>query len=240
MVTGGSRGIGLEIARTLVARGDRVCVTGRDAERLAAAVAELGPHAMGVAGKAHDPEHQAEVVERVLAAWGRLDHLVNNAGSNPAFGPLTDVEPALLAKVFEINVLSAFGFARRAWSAWQHQHGGTVVNIASVAGLGASPFLGAYGVSKAALVNLTEQLAHELAPLVRVNAVAPAVVKTRFASALYEGNEERLAAGYPLGRLGVPSDVAGVVAFLSSPAAAWLTGQTLVVDGGVGLTAGTG
>ncbi|WP_228077589.1 SDR family oxidoreductase [Streptomyces profundus] len=240
LVTGGSRGIGLGIARALTARGTRVCVTGRDRERLAEAVAELGPGAMGVAGKAHDPAHQAEAVERVVTAWGRLDHLVNNAGGNPVFGPLIEVEPASLAKVFEINVLSAFGFARHAWRAWQREHGGSVVNVSSIAGLGAAPFLGGYGVTKAALINLTEQLALELAPGVRVNAVAPAVVKTRFASALYEADEGAVAAGYPLKRLGVPEDVAGAVAFLTSDEASWITGQTLVLDGGLGLGAATG
>nr|WP_234314021.1 SDR family oxidoreductase [Streptomyces sp. NBRC 109706] len=240
VVTGGSRGIGLGIARVLTARGTRVCITGRDQQRLAEAVAELGPGAMGVAGKAHDPAHQAEVVERVLTDWGRLDHLVNNAGGNPVFGPLIDVEPASLAKVFEINVLSAFGFARHAWHAWQREYGGSVVNVSSIAGLGAAPFLGGYGVTKAALINLTEQLALELAPGVRVNAVAPAVVKTRFASALYAADEEAVAAGYPLKRLGVPEDVAGAVAFLTSAEASWITGQTFVLDGGLGLGAGLG
>jgi NAD(P)-dependent dehydrogenase (short-subunit alcohol dehydrogenase family) len=113
-----------------------------------------------------------------------------------------------------------------------------VVNVASVAGLAPSPGIAAYGATKAALINLTEQLAIELAPTVRVNAVAPAVVKTFFATALYEGREEKVAAGYPLGRLGQPQDVAGAVAFLGSADAAWMTGQTLVLDGGVTLNAG--
>ncbi|MGK5530536.1 SDR family oxidoreductase [Streptomyces sp. URMC 129] len=241
VVTGGSRGIGYGIAAALVARGDRVCVTGRNAGSLAEAVASLGPgRAMGVAGKAHDEAHQAEVIEKVMAAWGRVDHLVNNAGTNPVLGPLIDLDPGAARKVFDTNVLSALGFARQAWHAWQRDNGGTVVNMASVAGLTASPFIGAYGISKAAMINLTQQLAHELAPGVRVNAIAPAVVKTQFAAPLYEGREEEAAADYPLARLGVPRDIAGAAAFLTSDASAWITGQTLVVDGGLFLNAGVG
>jgi NAD(P)-dependent dehydrogenase (short-subunit alcohol dehydrogenase family) len=117
-------------------------------------------------------------------------------------------------------------------------NGGSVVNVASIAGLHPSPGIGMYGVSKAALIRLTTELAVELAPAIRVNAVAPAVVKTRFATALYEGREEQVSAGYPLRRLGVPSDVAGAVAFLLSDEASWITGQTLVIDGGVTLASG--
>jgi NAD(P)-dependent dehydrogenase (short-subunit alcohol dehydrogenase family) len=117
-------------------------------------------------------------------------------------------------------------------------HGGSVVNVASIAGLRPSPGIGLYGVSKAALIRLTTELAVELAPGIRVNAVAPAVVKTKFATALYEGREEQVSASYPLKRLGVPSDIAGAVTFLLSDEASWITGQTIVLDGGVTLVGG--
>ncbi len=118
------------------------------------------------------------------------------------------------------------------------EHGGAIVNMASVAGLRPSPGIGLYGVSKAALIRLTSELAMELSPVIRVNAVAPAVVKTRFATALFAGREDTVASAYPLKRLGLPRDVAGAVTFLLSDEAAWITGQTLVVDGGLSLTGG--
>ncbi|MFJ8349799.1 SDR family oxidoreductase [Streptomyces sp. NPDC094153] len=241
LVTGASRGIGYGIAEALVARGDRVCITGRNEDALKEAVERLGSdRAVAVAGKAHDEAHQAEAVERVMEAFGRVDFLINNAGTNPVFGPMADLDLNVARKVFETNVVSALGFAQRTWRAWQKDNGGAIVNIASVAGLSASPFVGAYGMSKAAMINLTQQLAHEFAPGVRVNAIAPAVVKTKFAKALYEGREEEAAASYPLGRLGVPSDIGGAAAFLTSAQSDWVTGQTLVVDGGIFLNAGVG
>ncbi|MET9763338.1 SDR family oxidoreductase [Streptomyces sp. NPDC006372] len=241
LVTGGSRGIGYGVAEALVARGDRVCITGRNEDSLKEAVEQLGPdRAIYVVGKAHDETHQAVAVERTMEAFGRVDHLVNNAGTNPVFGPIADLDLDVARKVFETNVVSALGFAQKTWHAWQKDNGGAIVNIASVAGLSPSPFIGAYGISKAAMINLTVQLAHEYAPKVRVNAIAPAVVKTKFAQALYEGREEEAAAAYPLGRLGVPSDIGGAAAFLTSAQSDWVTGQTLVVDGGIFLNAGTG
>jgi 3-oxoacyl-[acyl-carrier protein] reductase len=241
LVTGASRGIGYGVAEALIARGDRVCITGRNEDALKEAVEQLGAdRAVYVTGKAHDEAHQAVAVERTMEAFGRVDYLVNNAGTNPVFGPIADLDLNVARKVFETNVVSALGFAQRTWHAWQKDNGGAIVNIASVAGLSPSPFIGAYGISKAAMINLTVQLAHEFAPKVRVNAIAPAVVKTKFAQALYEGREEEAAAAYPLGRLGVPSDIGGAAAFLTSGQSDWVTGQTLVVDGGIFLNAGTG
>jgi NAD(P)-dependent dehydrogenase (short-subunit alcohol dehydrogenase family) len=234
IVTGASRGIGLGIAAALVARGDKVCVTGRNADALAEAVAELGgpEHAIGVAGKAHDPAHCAETVAATLSAFGRIDYLVNNVGTNPVFGPVLDADADVVRKVLDVNVVSAYTWIRQVWREWMAENGGAIVNVASVAGLRPAPGLGIYAVSKAALIHLTAQLGLELAPKVRVNAVAPAVVKTKFAAALYVGREDEAAAGYPAGRLGEPRDVASAVAFLLSDEASWITGQTLVIDGG--------
>ncbi|MFE0257110.1 SDR family oxidoreductase [Streptomyces sp. NPDC059010] len=241
LVTGGSRGIGYGVAEALVARGDRVVITGRGEDALKEAVEQLGAdRAVYVAGKAHDEAHQAVAVERAMEAFGRVDYLINNAGTNPVFGPLADLDLGVARKVFETNVISALGFAQKTWHAWQKDNGGAIVNIASVAGIAPSPFIAAYGVSKAAMINLTQQMAHEFAPKVRVNAIAPAVVKTKFAEALYEGREAEAAASYPLGRLGVPSDIGGAAAFLTSDQSDWVTGQTLVVDGGIFLNAGVG
>ncbi|WP_329562901.1 SDR family oxidoreductase [Kitasatospora sp. NBC_01266] len=240
LVTGASRGIGLGIARELVDRGARVCITARNPEPLAEAVRDLGgeAHAIAVAGKADDPAHQQAAVEQVMASFGRLDLLVNNTGINPVFGPVLDTDLAAAAKILAVNVLAPLAWTRLAHQAWMGEHGGAVVNVSSIAGLRTSPGIGMYGVSKAALTRLTMELAGELGPNVRVNAVAPAVVKTRFAEALYQGREEEAAAPYPLKRLGVPEDVAGAVAFLLSDQAGWITGQTLVLDGGVTLGGG--
>jgi 3-oxoacyl-[acyl-carrier protein] reductase len=234
VVTAASRGIGLAIARALVEGGHRVLVTGRNPERLAEAVASLGgpDRAVGVAGKAHDEAHQAEAVARAMEAFGRIDYLVNNVGTNPVFGPMLEVTTDLVRKILDINVVAALGWTQRVHAASMAAHGGAVVNVSSVAALGPAPGIGAYGMSKAALGYLTAQLALELAPAVRVNAVAPAVVKTKFAEALYAGREEQVVQGYPLGRLGEPDDVAGAVVYLLSGAAGWVTGQTLVLDGG--------
>jgi NAD(P)-dependent dehydrogenase (short-subunit alcohol dehydrogenase family) len=240
IVTGASRGIGLGIAAELVRQGARVCVTARGQEALDAAVTELGGPdvAIGVPGKSDDAGHQAEAVARTIEAFGSLDMLVNNTGINPVYGPIADIDPVAAAKILAVNVLAPLAWTRRARDAWMGEHGGSIVNVASIAGLRPSPGIGMYGISKAALIRLTTELAVELGPRIRVNAVAPAIVKTKFATVLYEGREEQVAAAYPLRRLGVPEDIAGVVAFLLSDQASWITGQTLVLDGGVTLTGG--
>lgn len=241
VVTGASRGIGLGIARRFVAEGARVCITGRNETALDAAVAELGgpAHAMAVSGRGDDEAHRADVVARVTEAFGPVDLLVNNIGINPAYGPLVDLDLGAARKMMDVNVLGTLGWVQavRAGGGLKAP-GGAIVNISSVTGRTVSPGIDFYGVTKAAINHLTACLAAELAPQVRVNAVAPAVVKTRFATALYEGREDDVAAVYPLKRLGVPADVAGAVLFLCSPDADWLTGQTLTLDGGLTLAGG--
>jgi len=240
IVTGASRGIGLAIAQRLVAEGARVCVTARKKDALDAVVAELGgpERAIAVAGRADDVEHQVEAIERTLETFGSVDFLVNNAGINPVYGPMVELDLAAARKVFEVNCLAAISWVQQAHKAWLGEHGGSVVNVASVAGIKPAPGIGFYGATKAMLVHITQELAVELGPSIRVNAIAPAVVKTQFATALYDGREEQVARAYPLKRLGVPEDIGSVAAFLLSDDAAWLTGQLIVVDGGVTLTGG--
>jgi len=237
IITGASRGIGLGIARRLVADGARVVITARQPEALAEAVEALGgpSHALAIAGHADDASHQAEVVAAARETFGRLDYLVNNAGINPSYGPMLEMDIDSARKILEVNVLSAFSWTQRAVGAGlgtTEAPGGAIVNVASIAGLAATGLLGWYAVSKAAMIHLTTELGYQLGPDVRVNAVAPGVVKTVFAQALYEGREEKVAKRYPLKRLGVPADISGAVSFLLSADSSWMTGQTVVLDGG--------
>ncbi|MET9231211.1 SDR family oxidoreductase [Lentzea sp. NPDC003310] len=242
LVTGASRGIGLGIARELLSRGASVTITGRKADQLAEAAARLeadtGGRVLTIAGNAGDEDSRAEVVARTVEEFGRLDVLVNNTGINPQFGFLMEADLNAVKKIFDVNVVAALGFVQLAWKAWMAEHGGAVVNIASIGGIRSTGVIGAYGASKAALIRLTEELAWQLGPKVRVNAVAPAVVKTKFAEALYVGREEEAAQQYPMKRLGTPEDVASLVAFLCSEGASWITGETVRVDGGL-LATGT-
>lgn len=240
IVTGASRGIGLAVAERIVADGGRVCITARKPGPLAEAVDSLGgpEHAIFVAGAADDRTHQDEVVAATLDAFGGLDFLVNNTGINPVYGRMIDVDLDAASKIFQVNVVAAIAWAQKVYRASLAENGGAIVNIASAAGRLPAPGIGTYGASKAALIHVTEELAVELGPTIRVNAVAPAVVKTTFATALYEGREEEVTEPYPLKRLGVPNDVGSVVAFLLSDDAGWMTGQTLTIDGGLLLTGG--
>jgi NAD(P)-dependent dehydrogenase (short-subunit alcohol dehydrogenase family) len=248
LVTGASRGIGHAIAAELLSRGAAVTITARKPDELAAAADELvaGPaggdkgRVLAVAGNAGSAAAREEAVGRTVETFGSLGILVNNTGINPQYGPLVDADLEAVRKIFDLNVVAALGFVQLAHRAWMGEHGGAIVNLASVAGLRSTGVIGAYGASKAALIRLTEELAWQLGPAIRVNAVAPAVVKTKFATALYARGEDEVAAAYPMKRLGVPEDVARVVAFLASDAAGWITGETVRIDGGMLATGGLG
>jgi NAD(P)-dependent dehydrogenase (short-subunit alcohol dehydrogenase family) len=243
LVTGASRGIGFAIATELLARGASVTITARKPDELAAAAERLAAGAgadrvLALPGNAGQAEAREEAVTRTVERFGNLAILVNNTGINPTYGSLMDADLDAVRKTFDTNVVAALGFVQLAHKAWMGEHGGAVVNLASVAGLRSSGAIPAYGASKAALIRLTEELAWQLGPSIRVNAVAPAIVKTRFATALYAENEEKVSAAYPMKRLGTPEDVAGLVGFLVSDAASWITGETVRVDGGI-LATGT-
>jgi NAD(P)-dependent dehydrogenase (short-subunit alcohol dehydrogenase family) len=233
IVTGASRGIGLAIAAALAEDGASVVLTSRNRDAAEAAALSLGTE--GVAGygaNAADEHAAAACVEFALERFGSVDILVNNAGTNPAFGPVLDQDHARVAKTLDTNLWAPILWTRLAWRAWMAEHGGTVINTASLGGLSVSPQLGIYNVTKAALIHLTRQLALELAPTVRVNALAPGVVRTRLSEALWKDDEANVASMTPLGRIGTPADVASAVAFLASDRASWITGETLVIDGG--------
>lgn len=243
IVTGASRGIGLAIAQRLVAEGARVVITARKIEALQEVAATFPEGSViAVAGKSDDEAHRADVLDTVAREFGGLDILINNAGINPVFGPMIDLDLVAARKIIEVNV-----FGDLAWTQAAYHHPGldfvgrhgSVVNVASVTGIVPSEGIGMYGVSKAAVMHLTRTLAVELGPEIRVNAVAPAVVKTQFARALYEGKEDEVTSQYPLKRLGTPEDIAGAVAYLVSSDASWVTGQIITLDGGLLSAGGT-
>jgi NAD(P)-dependent dehydrogenase (short-subunit alcohol dehydrogenase family) len=233
-VTGASRGIGEAIVRELIASGvDGVVITGREQERLDVLTAELGPRVVALAGNVRDEAHAEAAVALSVERFGSCDLLVNNAGTNPSAGALVDVDLAAVDATWDVNLRAPLVWSRAAWHGWMREHGGAIVSTGSAGGLMPAPMIGAYNVSKAGLHHLTRQLAHELAPRVRVNAIAAGVVRTRLSAALWTGDPQGAAHAHPLQRLGDPEDVARATVFLLSEAAAWITGVVLPVDGGL-------
>ena len=236
LITGASRGIGLATAARFAEAGANVMLSSRTAEDLAEAARELvrggvpEERVAWTAAHVGHPHDAQTCVDATVSRFGGIDVLVNNAGTNPYFGPMIDLDVARAQKIFEVNQLSVL-----LWTAAAVKAGlrGSVINVASVGGLGVEPNIGWYNVTKAAVLHLTRQLSFELAPDVRVNALAPGLVKTKLEAALWEGPQgERVVGQIPMGRIGVPDDVATAALFLASEAASWITGQVFVVDGG--------
>jgi NAD(P)-dependent dehydrogenase (short-subunit alcohol dehydrogenase family) len=233
IVTGGSRGIGKAIAAAFAAAGANVMITARKAETLQQTAAELGAGVAWIAGHGGEPEGAEASVRATLERFGRLDILVNNAATNPYAGPLIDVDVPRFDKTVQVNLRGPLVWTQAAWRHWMKEHGGVVINISSVGGLATGPLVGLYNVTKAALIHMTKQLAAELGPTVRVNAIAPGLIRTDFARVLWEGDRgAQVANGYPLKRLGEPGDVAAAAVYLAADSASWITGHTIVLDGG--------
>lgn len=237
IVTGASRGIGLAAARALFSAGANVVLTARTEEAAQSAALEVGagasdPRVTGMSAHVADEEAATRCVHATIDRYGPIDILVNNVGTNPAYGPLIDQDRSRFAKLFEVNVWAPLFWTGLVAKSGMLEHGGSIVNTASIGGLILEPNVGAYNASKAALIHMTKQLALEMSPTIRVNAIAPGVVRTRLAEALWKDHEDSLSQSTPLGRIGEPDDVASAVLFLASDAAKWITGETMVIDGG--------
>ncbi|RLV55332.1 SDR family oxidoreductase [Aeromicrobium phragmitis] len=232
VVTGASRGIGLAIAQALHDEGAHVVLTARREEDAAAAATQVGKRALGIGAHVTDEEAARECLERTLDAFGSIDVLVNNAGTNPAFGSLVQQEHSRFAKTLDVNLWGPTLWTQLATQMWMGEHGGSVVHTSSLGAFAVGPNLAVYHASKAALTHLTRHQAQELGPKIRVNAVAPGVVRTRLAEELWKEHEAAVAADTPLGRIGEPEDIGSAVAFLAGATASWITGETLVIDGG--------
>ena len=237
LVTGASRGIGRAIAAAFATSGASVMLSSRKEDALREAAAGMQPTGDGevdvFAANAGDPEAAAACVAATVGRFGRLDILVNNAATNPYMGPMIDIDLPRLDKTYDVNLRGAFVWIQQAWRQSMEARGGNVINISSIGGLAVETSIGHYNVTKAALIHLTRSLAKELAPTVRVNAICPGLVKTDMARALWEGDEAAVSQLVPLRRLGEPEDVAGAAVFLASDVSSWVTGTTLVVDGGM-------
>jgi len=235
LVTGASRGIGLAIASRCAEAGADVMLCSRKADALEEAASQIpsgGGAVSFFAANVSDPQGAAACVAATVERFGSLDILVNNAATNPYFGPIIDIDESRVRKTVDVNQSAMLMWTQLAWRTWMSEHGGCVLNVSSVGGLSVEPGIGWYNVTKAAVAHLTRQLAYELAPGVRVNGLAPGLVRTYFARALWERAESAIAARLPLRRIGEPDDIAKAALFLVSDAASWITGEVLVIDGG--------
>jgi len=253
LVTGASKGIGKAIAKAMAEAGAQVMISSRKEDALRAAATEINGGINGgingetnretnreidgevdvYAANAGDITAARACIDATLERFGGLDILVNNAATNPYMGPTIDIDESRWNKTVQVNLTAPLFWTQHAWHAAMSVGGGSVINIASIGGLSVETSIGNYNVTKAALIHQTKILAKELGPKVRVNAIAPGLVKTDMARALWESAEEQIAGAVPAGRLGEPEDIANAALFLASDAASWIVGHTLVVDGGM-------
>lgn len=243
IVTGASRGIGAAIAAHMAEEGAKVVLVSRKMEgleRVAAEIRDNGGDATPIACHAGRREQREKMLEDALEAYGQVDILVNNAATNPHFGPMLTIDEAAWDKTFEVNVKGYFGMIQLLAGHLQDRKAkGSVVNIASVVGMIAAPMQGVYAMTKSAVISMTKTLAMELgAAGVRVNAIAPGLIETKFAQVLVDNDEIRssIVNRTAAGRVGQPRDISGAAVFLASDEADYVTGDVMVIDGGWTLT----
>lgn len=238
LVTGGSRGIGKAIAATFVRCGANVMIVSRKEDSLRATAQEIGGNIAFMAANTGDVDSADKAVAATIEKFGSLDIFVNNAATNPYAGPMMEVDQSRYDKTFQVNLRGPVFWTQSVWNQWMKDHPGVIVNVASIGGLRTEASLGVYNLTKAAIIHMTRQLAGELGAT-RVVGVAPGLIVTDFAQMLVDNFGDTLAKRLPTKRLGQPQDIANLVAFLASDLASWITGETYVIDGGAGVTAGT-
>jgi NAD(P)-dependent dehydrogenase (short-subunit alcohol dehydrogenase family) len=238
LVTGASKGIGKAISKSFADAGGSVMLSSRKQPDLEATASEIGGDTAVFAANAGELDQAEACIAATIERFGTIDILVNNAATNPYMGRSIDIDPSRYDKTWHVNLRGLFFWTQYAWNACMKERGGSVINISSIGGISSEPSIGHYNTTKAAVIHLTKTLAAELGPQVRVNAIAPGLVKTEFARALWEPAEEGIARRLPMKRLGDPEDIANAALFLASDLSSWMTGHTLVVDGGA-LVGGT-
>jgi NAD(P)-dependent dehydrogenase (short-subunit alcohol dehydrogenase family) len=241
IITGASRGIGKAIAQSFARYGAKVAVSSRSSEGVRPVAEEIiaqGGEAIAIQAHMGEPSQVEDLVSEAIDRWGRIDIAVNNAATNPHFGPMVTAQESQVEKILDVNLKGYFRLCQQVVPHMRQMGGGKIINMASVAGIQPGQYVGVYSVSKAGVLMLTQVLARELGPdNICVNAIAPGLVKTRFSRVLWD-NEDILSTqeeSTPLGRIGEPEDVVGAALFLASSASDWVTGIVLTVDGGASL-----
>lgn len=244
IVTGASKGIGEAIARAFAREGAKVVVASRKQELVEAVVEGIqveGGEALAIAAHMGEPDQVKALVEKTVIEWGRVDIAVNNAATNPHFGPLLTADEGQVEKILDVNLKGYFRLCKEVEPIMKDQGGGKIINLASIAGLRPALNMGVYSISKAGVIMLTQVLANELGYAnIQVNALAPGLIRTKFSRALWESESlvEMVVSRTPLGRLGEVEDVVGAAVFLASPASDYITGEVIVIDGGTSLPSG--